>query len=231
MVFGRDLAEIYNDLYETLGSRKRIYSEVLNFFKQSSRGRVLDVGCGTGKLSQVLNDLGFEALGIDSSEEMIKIAKKSEREGLRFQTLSFQDFSSDEKFDYVIAVFNVLGYFSLNELVVFFKKAGLILEKGGFLIFDFWSDEIKRVKPFQLNLIRTQKGYYLRVVWANLQNRKVQIKYQFFNLNNPLRSFSEKHLIETFSEKTLKNLAELEGLKLVEVKFLSDINQVLFFKK
>ena len=43
--------------------------------------RVLDVGCGTGFLSTILAELGFEVFAIDISKEMLKIAK-SKAKGL-----------------------------------------------------------------------------------------------------------------------------------------------------
>ena len=232
MVFGREFAEIYDDLYEALESRKRTYSEVLNFFRSAKKGRVLDIGCGTGKLDEDLHGLGYEVLGIDSSADMIAVAKKAETKGLRFEPVSFQNFSASHTFDYLIVVFNVFGYFSPSELSSFFKKAAPMLGDGGFLIFDFWkNDETFEVKPFRINFVQTRKSSYLRVVRTKLKDQKVQIRYIFFRLANPFQSFSETHTIETFSEKTMKSAAECEGFELTKETALSDINQLFILKK
>ena len=38
-------------------------------------GKVLDLGCGTGRLSLHLANLGYEVVGLDSSDEMLKVAR------------------------------------------------------------------------------------------------------------------------------------------------------------
>ena len=46
------------------------------------RGTVLDLGCGTGTLTELLYLAGFDMIGIDNSEEMLEIAlEKRERSG------------------------------------------------------------------------------------------------------------------------------------------------------
>lgn len=40
-------------------------------------GRVVDLGCGTGRLARELLPLGFEYVGVDLSEEMLLIARRS----------------------------------------------------------------------------------------------------------------------------------------------------------
>jgi len=37
---------------------------------------ILDVGCGTGALCSVLNELGLKVTGVDTAEEMLRIARK-----------------------------------------------------------------------------------------------------------------------------------------------------------
>lgn len=41
-----------------------------------SDGLVLDLGCGTGTLTRLLADRGFDMIGIDSSEDMLMIARE-----------------------------------------------------------------------------------------------------------------------------------------------------------
>ena len=37
-------------------------------------GLVLDLGCGTGTMTELLADLGYDMIGVDNSEDMLEIA-------------------------------------------------------------------------------------------------------------------------------------------------------------
>lgn len=53
-------------------------AQLINIFQHANirSGLVLDLGCGTGIWSKILTDCGYQALGIDVSAAMIKMAKK-----------------------------------------------------------------------------------------------------------------------------------------------------------
>lgn len=43
-------------------------------------GLVLDLGCGTGKMTRLLQAAGYDMIGVDNSEEMLEIAREAESE-------------------------------------------------------------------------------------------------------------------------------------------------------
>lgn len=45
-----------------------------------SDGLVLDLGCGTGKITRLLSDAGYDMIGIDNSEDMLEIAREKQYE-------------------------------------------------------------------------------------------------------------------------------------------------------
>lgn len=47
---------------------------------EGKTGKVLDVGCGTGRLSIFLTKKGYNVIGIDASEEMLRIARYKNKE-------------------------------------------------------------------------------------------------------------------------------------------------------
>ena len=51
--------------------------DVLKLFKIDENSLVIDLGCGNGALTKKLSEICGGVIGIDSSEEMLKTAKKS----------------------------------------------------------------------------------------------------------------------------------------------------------
>ena len=43
-------------------------------------GIILDLGCGTGKMTRLFAKEGYDMIGIDASEEMLAIAMEQEKE-------------------------------------------------------------------------------------------------------------------------------------------------------
>ena len=64
--------------------------------------RILDLGCGTGHLTQEIKNHGAEVVGIDASAEMIEQASRKNPE-VSFAVADATDFHFDEKFDAVFS--------------------------------------------------------------------------------------------------------------------------------
>ncbi len=78
-------------------------------------GLVLELGCGTGSLTELLAARGFDMIGVDNSDEMLNIAcEKREKSGRDILYLN-QDMRSFELYGTVRAVVSVCD--SLNYLL------------------------------------------------------------------------------------------------------------------
>jgi len=64
---------------------------------------VLDVGCGFGRIGELLADRDVDYTGIDVSDEMIRAARKRLPDG-KFRTTSLEAFAPTETYDLVLAV-------------------------------------------------------------------------------------------------------------------------------
>ncbi|MBS3060632.1 MAG: class I SAM-dependent methyltransferase [DPANN group archaeon] len=86
--------------YEKSRAMRKIQTEItrraLEFIK-STEGTALDIGCGTGFSMQVLADAGFDAVGVDVSQDMIDIAVSKGFKALHgtFMNLPFDNNSFD----------------------------------------------------------------------------------------------------------------------------------------
>ncbi|NLB21807.1 MAG: class I SAM-dependent methyltransferase [Clostridium sp.] len=95
------IAPVYN-LFFTYQRKRFIetFAEIKPGFDISQFKTALDVGCGTGALCSVLNEMGMKVTGVDLARKMLDYAKrKKENEGVQFlvanalEGLPFQDHS------------------------------------------------------------------------------------------------------------------------------------------
>ena len=113
---------------------------VLELFKEfGSPGSVLDIGCGEGYFSRQVAKRGCRVLGIDSSKEMIKLAKKKEKEnplGIEYKVRDATRLLEigKDKFDVCVGNF-IAHYFTPDGLFGFYNEmAGVMADEGHFIL-------------------------------------------------------------------------------------------------
>lgn len=104
-------------------------------------GLVLDLGCGTGSLTQLLAAKGYDMIGVDYSEEMLNIAcQKREKSGYDILYLN-QDMREFELYGTVHAIVSIcdsINYLLEDEdVVTCFKLVNNYLDPKGIFFFDF----------------------------------------------------------------------------------------------
>jgi SAM-dependent methyltransferase len=75
------------------------------------RGRVLDVGCGAGRVSLHLQNRGFDVVGIDVSPLVVELARQRGAVDVRLGTLD-SAVAAGERFDTILLLGNNLGLLS-----------------------------------------------------------------------------------------------------------------------
>lgn len=103
-------------------------------------GLLLDLGCGTGSLTELLAKKGYDMIGVDISGDMLQLAmEKRERSGADILYL-LQDMREFELFGTVRAVVSIcdsMNYIlSLEDLTQVFRLVNNYLDPSGVLIFD-----------------------------------------------------------------------------------------------
>lgn len=104
-------------------------------------GLVLDMGCGTGSLTQLLAAKGYDMIGVDYSQEMLNVAcRKREETGCDILYLN-QDMREFELYGTVRAIVSVcdsINYLLEDEdIIACFKLVNNYLDPKGIFFFDF----------------------------------------------------------------------------------------------
>jgi len=191
----------YNLISEDFSrTRWNIWAE-FNIFRDyvENGDKVLDVGCGNGRLLELLKDKNIDYIGSDVAEKLINIAKRKYPQNKFLvadaRELSFPENSFDKVF--LIAVLHSIPSEEFRLQIL--KKIREILKPGGLLIltvWDIWRKEaiLLILKYLFLKLIGQSKLDFkdVFVAWADKTDRY----YHFF------------------TKKGLKNLVLRAGFKI-----------------
>ena len=105
-----------------------------------SNGLVLDLGCGTGSMTELLAARGFDMIGVDCSEDMLEIALEKRMASGRDILYLQQDMRNLELYGTVRAVVclcDSINYLlDVQDLETVFRLVNNYLDPGGIFIFD-----------------------------------------------------------------------------------------------
>jgi len=154
--FYNKIAHIYDSIYSR--SEEETCKEVKFIGRFVKKGRILDLGCGTGRLLLPLYKQGYEVYGMDISKKMIEIARKK-IEGLPI-TLVVGDFSKkipfpDNFFDCIISMHSSLLHLKKSDRRRFSKEVERVLKNGGYIIIDLPPPSLN--KTFDCRKFRIKK--------------------------------------------------------------------------
>ncbi|TDD44633.1 class I SAM-dependent methyltransferase [Nonomuraea terrae] len=113
---------------------------VLAAFAEYARGPVAELGCGPGRVTAHLRDLGLDAFGIDLSPVMIDLARE-EHPDLRFEVGSMDALElGDGELGGIVSWYSVI-HTPPEELPPYFAEFRRVLAPGGCLLLGFFEAE------------------------------------------------------------------------------------------
>ena len=187
-------------------------------------GLVLDLGCGTGSLTEILARRGFDMIGVDVSEEMLQIAmEKRDRSGLDILYL-LQDMREFELYGTVAAVVSLcdsMNYLtSCEDLVTVLKLVNNYLDPRGVFIFDLNTVHKYRDEIGEETIAESRDG--AGFIWENYFDEDSRINEYDLTLfvredGDLYRRYDETHFQRAYELSEIRRAAEEAGMEFVTV--------------
>lgn len=203
------------------------------------RNVVVDLGCGTGKLTELLSDAGYDMIGIDSSGEMLAVAmaaKEASGRDILYLNQDMRELALYGTVGAVVSVCDSLNYLlEEEELLAVFRLVNNYLYPGGVFLFDF-----NTVYKYETVLGDTTiaenredcsfiwENYYDETSGINEYDLTLFVRERMENVTDGkdgpetaektrglFRRFSETHFQRGYTLKTMRSLIEQAGMEFV----------------
>lgn len=187
-----------------------------------SEGLVLDLCCGTGSLTRLLSEQGYEMIGCDASSEMLDIAREKCRELPVPPVWICQQADELDLYGTIragVCCMDSVNYLTdLRELKRAFSRVSLFLEPGGRFLFDVKSREMfealggtASVQEGELWFSSWQYGFDRHSGRAAHQVDLFQMEHGAY------QRFTEVHEQRWYSTEVLTQALEQAGLHLLRI--------------
>ena len=185
-------------------------------------GLVLELGCGTGSMTEILAAKGYDMIGADNSEEMLEIAMEKRDESGHDILYLLQDMREFELYGTVSAVVSVcdsVNYITKEEeLEEVFRLVNNYLDPKGIFIFDF-NTKYKYQAVLGDRTI-AEKRDECSFIWDNYYYEDEEINEYELTLfiqekGDLYRKFEEVHLQRAYTLEQMIRLVKKSGLEFV----------------
>lgn len=222
-------ADYYDSIYQDKNYKKESDFLIAAIKKYSSIKvkNILSLGCGTASHDIILAKEGFKIFGIDRSKKMIEIAKdkaKKENIDIKFRVADITNFKVVEKFEFAMAMFNILGYMADNEsMEKLLKNVSKSLKNNGLFVFDCWyGPAVLKSRPE--NKEKEIGQDLVRKTFQKLDIEKSMIGIDFEILEHNISKSKESHKIRFWYLRELEYFFEKSNFKLIKTCNFMDLN-------
>ena len=191
-----------------------------------SEGLLLDMGCGTGNVTERLASYGYDMIGIDNSEEMLMEARDKMLESGEDILYLLQDMRSFELYGTVAAAVSIcdsMNYIlEMEDLVTVFSLVNNYLDPGGIFIFDF--NTPYKYQKIIGNQVIAENREDCSFIWENSFDEKEQVNIYDLTIfiqedesGELFRRYQETHYQKAWKTEELIYAAEKAGMKVLAV--------------
>lgn len=184
---------------------------------------VLDLGCGTGTMTELLAEAGYDMIGVDNSQEMLNQAIiKRDQSGHEILYLC-QDMREFELYGTVGAVVSLCD--SVNyildpeELAGVFSLVNNYLDPGGIFLFDFNTDY--KYRELIGDSVIAENRETCSFIWENYFHEaecvnEYDVTVFVEEADRRYRRFTETHYQRGYTLTEIKGLLAAAGMEFLE---------------
>lgn len=219
IAYGPDLARLYDAFYSSkpYGEEARFIGECFGELGVPPNARILDLACGTGAHSLELAALGYQMVGVDRAQDMLKEAqRKAHDRGLSAEFLC-QDLRllnvGEEEFDAAICLFDSLGYLlNDSDIQEVLARINRSLKPGGTFAVEVWHEAamLNDFDPVRVRRFQLPGGEVVRIseTTIDVESESATINYTIFRQSSDGRwdSFCETHRNRFFMRPGIERL-------------------------
>lgn len=217
-----NFAFYYDDLIRNV-DYKKMCDRLLTLLEVQNHnpGLTLDLACGTGNLTFELLSRGIDAFGIDSSIEMLNIAKDKSYElntDVLFLCQKMQNLDLYGTVDTVFCMLDSINHLkNKNEVQRTFDRISLFLNPNGYFLFDV--NTIYKHKNILANNTFIYESESVFCSWQNYFNpdsNSVRIDLDFFENNGgSYTRYSESFSEQAYTIQEIKSMLKKSGLTFI----------------
>ena len=166
--------------------------KIKNKYKPLNGLKVLDIGCGGGLLSEPMARLGAKVVGIDASNQNIKVAKyhlKKSKLNIKYLNASPENLKIKEKFDIIL---NMEVVEHVENVNYFIEQSSKFLKKSGVM--------------FIATLNQTLKSYVFAIIGAEYILQWLPIGTHDWN------KFIKPEILSSICKKNYLDLKKINGM-------------------
>ena len=187
-------------------------------------GLVLDLGCGTGKLTRLLAGEGYDMIGVDLSEEMLEVALEHEMEDPKQILYLQQDMREFELYGTVRAIVSIcdsMNYLEdYEDLVQTLKLVNNYLDPQGVFIFDM--NTVHKYRDLIGDRTIAEARAECSFIWDNDYDPETKINEYDLTLfiqeeDDLYRRFVETHYQKAYELEEVKRAIAEAGMEFVTV--------------
>ena len=180
-----NIAPIYDELSDDFWGSKHQFLDIV-YKSNNIKKNTLDLGCGTGILLDFYENYISYYVGVDHSDEMLRIASNNHPNSLFINDNICTYFNNDLKFDVITSLFDTINHLLDKKYwELLFKNVSLMLNDNGFFVFDICTiNDLEENWPNYLNIIDNQEYYIISKGEYNVESKISTLSHTYFKKNN-----------------------------------------------